>query len=43
MRTDCRDIRCDFTVMVTSRTVLQTDILVRQRNKDHIQASDLAK
>lgn len=43
MRMDCRDIRCDFTVMVASRTVLQTDILVRQGNKDHIQASDLAQ
>lgn len=38
----CRDIRSDFTVKVALRAVLQTDILVRWCNKDHIQASDLA-
>lgn len=43
MGMDCRDIRSDFTAKVALRTVLQTDILGRQRNKDHIQASDLAQ
>lgn len=42
MGMDCRDFRSDSTVKVALRTVLQTDILVRWCNKDHIQASDLA-
>lgn len=42
MGMDCRDTRSDSTVKVALRAVLQTDILVRWCNKDHIQASDLA-